>query len=373
MTDEKYKLESDFAQLARLAVNEQWDDVRLFIARSVRSHRNDFPELAKQLNEFLKSNPSRKGRTLREGPQFFGGGSQLPMDRDSQLTLLNLFENVDVEEPLLGEDTRHAIDQLVLERRMISSLNRAGLTPTRSAIFEGPPGVGKTLTARWVARQLGKPLLVLDLATVMSSYLGRTGSNLRSAIEYAKHADAVLLLDEIDAIAKKRSDDADVGELKRLVTVVLQEVDAWPHTSLLLAATNHAELIDPALWRRFDATIHFALPSPQEIKQSMERFFGEDVAVFENWINPLSVAMSGESFSAVEKTIQKFRRSIALGMASPDELAMNFILNRVSRLEKQDRIQFAVALSKNTDFSQHKVSELTGVARDTIRKHSDRA
>jgi hypothetical protein len=97
---------------------------------------------------------------------------------------------------------------------------------------------------------------VLDLIVVMSSYLGKTGNNLRSALDHAKANEAILLLDEIDAIAKRRSDESDVGELKRLVTVMLQEVDDWPDTDLLLAATNHPELVDPALWRRFDAELH---------------------------------------------------------------------------------------------------------------------
>ncbi|KAG1531821.1 hypothetical protein G6F50_016490 [Rhizopus delemar] len=91
-----------------------------------------------------------------------------------------------------------------------------GLTPTRSAIFVGPPGVGKTLKARWLAAQLKVPLYVLDLTAVMSSLLGKSGTNLRAAIDFAKREPCVLLLDEIDAIAKRRSDDSDVGELKRL-------------------------------------------------------------------------------------------------------------------------------------------------------------
>lgn len=369
--DEKNKMENDFVQLARLAVNEQWDDVRLFLARLVRNYRQSCPDLANKVNEFLKENPARRARTLRDSMRFSSNGAaHLPIDRDSQLTLLNLFENIEVDEPLLAERTRCEIEQLLLERRNINSLIEAGLTPTRSAIFEGPPGVGKTLTARWVARQLNKPLLVLDLATVMSSYLGRTGSNLRSAIEYAKNSDVVLLLDEIDAIAKRRSDDTDIGELKRLVTVVLQEVDAWPDTSLLLAATNHPELIDPALWRRFDTTVHFALPDAQSARMAVRRFFGEDLDAFSNWVEILSLSMKGESFSAIEKAVQKFRRSLVLGAANPDELALSFLLERISSLSHPQRIQLAVQMANCTDLSQHKISSLTGVARDTIRKHA---
>ena len=94
----------------------------------------------------------------------------------------------------------------------------------------------------------------------MSSYLGRTGSNIRHVLDYAKGVDGVLLLDELDAIAKRRDDATDVGELKRLVTVLLQEIDDWPSSGLLIAATNHPGLLDPAVWRRFELRVSFPMP-----------------------------------------------------------------------------------------------------------------
>ena len=99
-------------------------------------------------------------------------------------------------------------------------------------------------------------------------------------------------MDEIDAIAKRRSDDTDVGELKRLVTVILQEVDEWPATGLLLAATNHPDLIDPALWRRFDLMITFKAPELPAIKDAIKRFLGPDYALFGRWIDILAFAFS---------------------------------------------------------------------------------
>lgn len=362
-------INEDFVQLARMAVNEQWDDVRLFVARVLRRYRADSPEFSKALNELLKSNPARKSGIFRNQMTDYGAEAAA-VEPGVGSGLLRSFVEEEIPAPLLSTQTRQEIDQLILERRRADFLIGAGLSPSRSAIFEGPPGVGKTLTARWIASQIKKPLLILDLATVMSSYLGRTGTNVRAAIEYAKEQDAVLLLDEIDAIAKRRSDDADIGELKRLVTVVMQEVDAWPQTNFLLAATNHPELIDPALWRRFDSVIHFGLPEESQIKEALIRYLGRDKDKFKGWIESLAIAAEGESFSNLEKSINRMRRSLALGLADTDSLAADYLSKRVKSLDKKSKISVASHLFTATDLSQHQVSEVTGVARETIRKYA---
>ncbi|MBW8079308.1 MAG: AAA family ATPase, partial [Gallionella sp.] len=231
-------------------------------------------------------------------------------------------------------------------------------------------GVGKTLTARWLAAQLGMPLYVLDLTAVMSSLLGRSGSNLRAALDFAKRSPCVLLLDEIDAIAKRRSDDTDVGELKRLVTVILQEVDEWPATGLLLAATNHPELIDPALWRRFDLVVEFKAPEAAAIKEAIKRFLGQDFALFGRWIEILAFAFRGQSFSDIEREIHRFRRALALGTTPDADLIEEFIKARALSLDRQGRIDMAVLLAMQTRLSQHSISDITGVSRDTIRKYT---
>jgi MoxR-like ATPase len=367
-------IKADLAQVIRLALSEQTEDVRLFVARLIRKYRGTDPELAEQMDLFLRTKVSRSSMPFRKVgtpaadklPQ-----QALPIDDESRLSLLKVFQDSsDRERPLLSAELDETLNQLIQERKQVERLASLGLNPTRSAIFVGAPGVGKTLTARWLAAQLGVPLYALDLTAVMSSLLGRSGNNLRAALDFAKRGPCILLLDEIDAIAKRRSDDADIGELKRLVTVILQEVDEWPATGLLLAATNHPELIDPALWRRFDLVVEFKLPESAAVKDAIKRFLGSDFALFGRWIEILTFAFLGESFSDIEREIQRFRRAVALGTTSDADLIEDFIKTRSLALDKPKRIDMAILLAKQTRLSQHSISDLTGVSRDTIRKYS---
>ncbi|WP_232470897.1 AAA family ATPase [Caballeronia hypogeia] len=371
MLDEMNDVQLDLAQLIRLALAEQTEDVRLFVARLVRKYRNTDPELAEQMDLYLRAKAPRASAPLRKVAPPPLSAQPLPVDDESRLSLLKVFrDEPNREPPLLATDLEETLSQLIQERHQTKRLASMGLNPTRSAIFVGPPGVGKTLTARWLASQLGMPLYVLDLTAVMSSLLGRSGSNLRAALDFAKRSSCVLLLDEIDAIAKRRSDDTDIGELKRLVTVILQEVDEWPATGLLLAATNHAELIDPALWRRFDLVVNFKAPGIPAVKQAIKRFLGPDFALFGRWIDILTFAFHGESFSDIERDLQRFRRAVALGTASDADLIEEFVKSRALVLDRQGRIDLAVLLAKQTRLSQHAISEITGVSRDTIRKYT---
>lgn len=210
MLDELNEVQSDLAQIIRLALAEQTEDVRLFVARLVRKYRNTNPELAEQMDLYLRAKAPRSSAPMRKIAQPALPAQALPVDDESRLSLLKVFEDEPSrEQPLLSLDLEETLSQLIQERRQAERLASMGLSPTRSAIFVGPPGVGKTLTARWLASQLGVPLYVLDLTAVMSSLLGRSGSNLRAALDFSKRGPCVLLLDEIDAIAKRRSDDAD--------------------------------------------------------------------------------------------------------------------------------------------------------------------
>lgn len=370
------ELESNLVHTLRLALAAQPDELRMYAARLVRRYRGSHPELAVSLEKQLGEYPANPQAVLRKtwAPRVAERTEEVPVDDESGLTLLKAPELPGVR-PIFRADLQETLDQLVEERRQPDRLAEAGLRPSRSAIFEGPPGVGKTLAARWVAGQLGLPLYILDLTAVMSSMLGRTGANVRAALDFAKNRPCVLFLDEIDAIAKRRNDDADIGELKRLVTVILQEVDAWPSTGLLLAATNHPELIDRALWRRFDLQVKFPAPAPAETEEAVRRFFGADAMKFAAWVPLLQRVYAGRSYSDLERDIHRIRRLAVLGGMSPEQ-AVNRHLElsgTLHALSRGDRLAMAAALERETGLSQRAVSAITGVSRDTLRKHRETA
>lgn len=356
-------LKADFVQLARIALSGRAQDIQVLLHRAAKRYRAEAPEFAEALTKLVREAPTRASPLRRQAE------IPMPVDTDSRLHLMRVEPVPTLDhEPVLVSSVARQLGLLVSERRKPEQLQAMGLEPTRTALFVGPPGVGKTMAARWIARELGRPLVILDLAAVMSSYLGRTGTNLRHVLDYAKGIDCVLLLDELDAIAKRRDDRAEIGELKRLVTVLIQQIDDWPASGLMLAATNHPDLLDPAIWRRFEAKVEFPLPDDTAIEAFVTSLLGPYLKDARAWAGILAIALRGRSFSDIEIELASQRRAAAM-TGQPLDAELHSLL-RLDSIPKSDRIALATKLVDAGVLSQRKAHELTGVSRDTIRGHT---
>ncbi|ASO04041.1 AAA family ATPase [Arenibacter algicola] len=191
--------------------------------------------------------------------------------------VINNKDRVSLEDVFLNKENSKSIQQLIKEHKYVDELNRYGLPVNNKVILEGNSGCGKTMTAKAIANALGKNILILDLSNVICSRIGETSQNIKGVFDKAAREKAVLFLDEFDQIGKSRgSADKDVGEMRRLVNTIIQLIDYYPTDALLICATNHPEIIDWALLRRFQLSIQFKMPT----EEVLDKYYNQLLAPF---------------------------------------------------------------------------------------------
>lgn len=173
---------------------------------------------------------------------------------------------------VLSKTCRRAVDQLVEEQQRSSLLRAHGLDPRHRLLLAGPPGNGKTSLAEAIAESLTVPFFVIRYEAMIGSYLGETAGRLGRVFDYVRTTPCVLFFDEFDAIGKERGDIHETGEIKRVVTSLLMHIDELPSYALVIAATNHSELLDRAVWRRFQLRLSLPAPGEKELTEYFNRF-----------------------------------------------------------------------------------------------------
>ena len=187
----------------------------------------------------------------------------VPVDPETRFALAERVEpsSLNVAPPILTDEQQEALTEFLIVAKSYATLQAETLDVALTLLAYGPPGCGKSHVAGYIARELGLPLAVVRLDGLISSYLGSTSKNIRAIFDYAASTPCVLFLDEFDAIAKLRDDRQELGELKRVVNSFIQNLDRLGSHTVVVAATNHPQLLDPAVWRRFTYRIELPYPS----------------------------------------------------------------------------------------------------------------
>jgi SpoVK/Ycf46/Vps4 family AAA+-type ATPase len=364
----KKSLEPMLSELVAAALERNSRKVELIAASLSRVVEQDNPSLASKLREIIGSYAIHGvARGVDLGP--------VPTDSDSRLEIVSVLEPSvdDYAMPILSTRLEKFVESLIEERQKSDLLIRQGVAPSTRILLTGSPGNGKTMLAYHIASRLNKKLVVLDISSAISSLLGKTGSNIKKVLHYAQENSAVLLLDEFDAVAKKRDDSTDLGEIKRVVNVLLMEMDNWSSSSLVIATSNHPEILDRAVWRRFDHAIEIEKPGLEErlqiLSNQFNNIFEKDAPNGMRVVEPIAHMFEGMSASDICRYANNVKRSMVL---KEEEFEKSAITNLESFIENKDARAEFCKLAKQVlgnRISLSELSELTGLSRSGVNHH----
>jgi len=217
---------------------------------------------------------------------------------------------------VLPESVRQICSELVEEQSRAELLRSHGLEPRHRVLLIGPPGNGKTSLAEAIAGELYVPVLRVRYDAVIGSYLGETAARLSRLFDHARTRQCVLFFDEFDALGKERGDEHETGEIKRVVNSLLLSMDALPPYVMVLAASNHPELLDRAVWRRFQIRVELPPPNPTAVVSWVRNFEQRTALKLGLTERTLKEQLKGLSYAELEEFCRDIQRRIVL--AGPD-------------------------------------------------------
>jgi MoxR-like ATPase len=237
----------------------------------------------------------------------------LPADRESGMRLVDaIFPDARaVARPFLPPHLERAVELVAGEWKNAAALRAVGEEPSTSCLLTGAPGTGKTTLALWLAQHVGLPVVIARVDAMMSSFLGTTSRNIAQVFSFANRFRCVLLLDELDSLAKIRDDENEVGEIKRVVNALLQNMDARAATGITIGITNHPQLLDSAVWRRFAVQIEVPMPSHDAREAIVRRAF-EPLPVEPHFVALLASLLEGSAGSEVRSIVALYKKRIVM-------------------------------------------------------------
>lgn len=252
--------------------------------------------LAERLSKALQSVPITPSSELR---RVGAAGRDFVIESEPRATLESLILTLPAEQ---------LSRQLIEEQRRADLLRAQGMQPRHRVLLSGPPGNGKTSLAEAIAEAIAVPLLTVRYDALVGAYLGETNARLARLFEYARTTPCVLFFDEFDAVGKERGDVHETGEIKRVVSFLLMQLDQLPSYVTVVAATNHAELLDRAVWRRFQLRIDMPSPTTDAVAVLIERFFNAWPESPGTTAKAVATQMGKTSFAEVFEFCQNIRR-----------------------------------------------------------------
>lgn len=297
--------------------------LRQLVKSGAEGNQDAFKRISEQLiqeerskNHHLLANDLERilyGRKTTAAPSLSALSERLPKDKERGLHLLQIREPVRrMEDVVLSDENASVLNEVLQEHHREEALGSYGLHPVDRLLFCGPPGCGKTVTAEVLASELGLPLAIVRIDSVVSSFLGETASNLRQVFDFISSVPMVVLFDEFDALAKERSDDAEHGELKRVVNAFLQMLDAYEGKSILVAATNHERILDQAIWRRFDEVLVFESPNLEQLRRLLSIKLSGLRREFDIEDARIAGLFKGMSHADVERVLRRAAKDMVL-------------------------------------------------------------
>jgi len=262
----------------------------------------------------------------------------LPVDAESRFPLIERVNLKELSEPpvVLAQDQWDTVNEFLSIAKSYAQAEVQGLSTSLSFLLYGPPGTGKSRLARYIARELSLDLYVARLDGLISSFLGSTSKNIRALFDFAAKTPCVLFLDEFDAIAKLRGDSQELGELKRVVNSFIQNLDTLGNQSIVIAATNHHELLDSAIWRRFSYRLALDFP-PADLRRKMWVEFSGELQFTAREIELLVDLSEGFSGSDIHEVCVRLQRR-RITTQRPPELKEAFqVLQNMGIGEGEDR------------------------------------
>ena len=298
----KYGLENDHDRLL--------DVLNRLIEVSKKSNKTNF---AIQLQSILKDsikNQQTNGIALVDSPKHISRENDKIL---SELILEKLTSDYRLSDLVCTDNVHVDLEYFIKEHESLELLNKYELPVSNKILFHGPSGCGKTLAAYVLAGELGKLMLVINLGAIVSSKLGETSKNLAKIFRQAAAEKAIIFIDEFDSLGKVRDYSQDHGEMKRVVNTILQLFDYLPQDSIIIAATNQLEVIDPALSRRFDVQIELDKPDEDHIKSLINKTLKTGTFCFDNKRNADSIIKNsvGLSYYTIQRSlITAIKRSL---------------------------------------------------------------